>query len=311
MNVRNLANFFIFVLLFTFWSYSYAFNDLETQTIEAEKFKEDKLLINNDVKSDSGTYESKHLKSLIADLTKKVNSKSGKKSDLKNVPVKLKKFPDIKKRSIKIDETFVLTDKTRANTFRIISEKEWEHYEDKLMISFDIFGQDDDNGKLILKKQRFEFNYTFFISNFHENMPFAEYYFSTDEPTRVNWKVLSLGIGKNFPLGLKFDVGYGFKWGEISEKEIYKYDVATMNLSNKRKFSNLTLNQNFKIITPRRLKDNKQPIYDYKTTFSVPISKHLSGTVSFDWRYQKISELKKEDWASYSLKFGLTFFPKR
>ncbi len=310
----KLTKLLVFLTILTFYNYSFALDDIKSQQNNSEKVNEVKFIKNNINNLGYKAYKLSDYKNFSIEYTKKINSKFSKELELKKIPGPVKKAPilkELKKRNIKINETFVLTDNTRANSFRIISEKEWEGFEDNLLISFDIFGQEDDDGKMKLKKQRFEFNYKFSISNFYENKPFAEYYFSTDIPTKITWKVLSVGIGKNLPLDLKIGVGYGYKWGEITKKEVYKYDVATVNLSNKRKISKLTLNQNFKVITPRNITYNKQPVYDYKSTISVPIAKNLSGTVSFDWRYQKILELNKEDWSSYSLKFGLTFFPRR
>jgi len=271
-------------------NYSYAFDDKKSQDNQSKGQEEVNLPKNSS-----------------PPLTD--NKDSNDKTNLENDEVK--KTVEPPKRSFKIEETFILTDKTKANTFRISSEKKWSNFKDKLMISYDIFGQEDNAGKFQTKRNRIEFNYKLYISNLSEKQPFIEYFFSTDQPTRLNWKVLSGGIGQKLPFDFKFDVGYGYKWGEITEKETYKYDVVTMNLSNKTKISNITLDQNLKTIAPRNLKHNKQPIYDYKSSLSTPITKHLNGTIKFDCRYQKIAELKKDDWFNYTIKFGLTFIPRK
>lgn len=214
------------------------------------------------------------------------------------------------KRSIKIDESFILTDKTRANTFRIESEKEWTNFKDKLLISYDVFGQKDE-GRMKLKKNRIELNYKLFISKISKKLPFIEYIYSTDQPTKLNWKVLSGGIGQKLPFDLMFDIGYGYKWGKIEEKEIYQYDVVTINLSNEKRFSIFTLKQNLKNIIPRNIEPDKQPIYDYKSSLSTKIAKNLDATLNFDWRYQKIPKLKNEDWFNYKLKFGIIYIPRK
>ncbi|MFC1562987.1 hypothetical protein ACFL4Z_02950 [candidate division KSB1 bacterium] len=219
------------------------------------------------------------------------------------------KTAKVSRRSLKFGETFILTDKTIANTFRIDSGKKWSRFSDKVMITYDILGQEDTSGKLRFQKQRFELNYKFYVSSFSGKQPFMEYYYSTDKPTRLAWKVLSAGIGKILPFGLKFDVGYGYKWGTLTKKETYKYDVVTLNLSNEKKFSKITVKQNLKNIAPRNFNSEKQPIYDYKSSLSTPITNNINGAVNFDWRYQKIPELNKEDWFNYTLKFGLTFTP--
>ena len=112
------------------------------------------------------------------------------------------------------------------------------------------------------------------------------------------------------PLSLYLDIGYGYKWGSVSEKEVHQYDVFTVNLGSKRKISKIILEQNLKTITPRNVQPEKQPIFDYQSSFSIPIVESLNGTVSFDWRYQKIPTLQKDDWFNYTLKFGLTFIPR-
>jgi len=271
-------------------NYSYAFDDKKSQDNQSKEQEEVNL--------------SKNSSPPLTD-NKDSNDKNNPENDEVNKTV------EPPKRSFKIEETFILTDKTKANTFRISTEKKWSNFKDKLMISYDIFGQEDQAGKFQTKRNRIELNYKLYISNLSEKQPFIEYFFSTDQPTRLNWKVLSGGIGKKLPFDLKVDVGYGYKWGKITEKETYKYDVVTINLNNKKKISNFTLDQNFKTITPRSLEHNKQPIYDYKSSLSTPITKNLNGTIKFDWRYQKIPELKKDDWFNYTIKFGLTFIPRK
>jgi hypothetical protein len=245
--------------------------------------------------------------------TNEIDKKETKdKTDaIKNVTEnnKVENTPAKKRRGFKIEEIFILTDKTRANTLRINSEKEWTNFKDKISITYDIFGQQDDNRSMKLKIHRLEFNYKLYALNLKEKDPFIEYCYSSDQPTRLNWKVLAGGMGRKLPFDLKLDIGYGYKWGKVSETEVYKYDVVTFNLSNKKKISNFNISQNFKTITPRNIKDNKQPIYDFLSSISTPLTKNLNGTVNFDWRYQKTPTLKKEDWFNYTLKFGLTFVP--
>ena len=245
--------------------------------------------------------------------TNEIDKKETKdKTDaIKNVTEnnKVENTPAKKRRGFKIEEIFILTDKTRANTLRINSEKEWTNFKDKISITYDIFGQQDDNRSMKLKIHRLEFNYKLYALNLKEKDPFIEYCYSSDQPTRLNWKVLAGGMGRKLPFDLKLDIGYGYKWGKVSETEVYQYDVVTFNLSNKKKISNFNISQNFKTITPRNIKDNKQPIYDFLSSISTPLTKNLNGTVNFDWRYQKTPTLKKEDWFNYTLKFGLTFVP--
>lgn len=219
------------------------------------------------------------------------------------------KPPAKKRRGVKIEEIFIFTDKTRANTLRLNSEKEWTNFKDKISISYDIFGQQDINGSMKVNVNRIELNYKLYASNLKEKDPFIEYCYSSNQPTRLNWKVLAGGMGRKLPFDMKFDIGYGYKWGKIAEKEVYQYDVVTFNLNNKKKISNFNISQNFKTITPRNIENNKQPIYDFVSSISTPLTKNLDGTVNFDWRYQKSPTLKKEDWFNYTLKFGLTFVP--
>ncbi len=224
--------------------------------------------------------------------------------------IKVKNPEIFQKRGYKIDETFILTNKTKANTFRISSEKTWDKVKDKLLISFDIFAHEDDNGNTLIKRQRFELDYKFYFHSFREQRPFFEYCYSTDKPTMVTWKVFSGGIRKKMPLSLYLDIGYGYKWGSISKKEVYQYDVFSVNLGSKRKISKIIFEQNLKTITPRNVQPEKQPIFDYQSSVSIPIAENINGTVNFDWRYQKIPTLQKDDWFNYTIKFGLTFIPR-
>lgn len=255
-------------------------------------------------------FEDKDSNKTTANATDKKETKDNgdsTKTAVKNN--KVENTPAKKRRGFKIEEIFILTDKTRANTFRVNSEKEWMNFKDKISISYDIFGQQDDNRSMKVKVHRIELNYKLYASNLKEKDPFIEYCYSSDQPTKLNWKVLAGGMGRKLPFDLKLDIGYGYKWGKVSETEVYKYDVVTFNLNNKKKISNFNISQNFKIITPRNIENNKQPIYDFMSSISTPINKNLDGTVNFDWRYQKTPTLKKEDWFNYTLKFGLTFVP--
>ena len=267
-------------------------------------------------KESSITKNNKHLRIPNEENASSGNLSTDKKQEsaaINQKPIlsgtKIQKPGIFQRRGYKIDETFILTDKTKANTFRISSEKTWDTVKDKLMISLDIFAQEDNDGSTRIKRQRFELDYKFYFHTFREKRPFLEYCYSTDKSTSVNWKVFSGGIRKKMPLSLYLDIGYGYKWGKISEREIYQYDVFALNLGSKRKISNITLEQNLKTITPRTIQPEKQPIFDYQSSFSIPIVDSLSGTVNFDWRYKKIPTLEKNDWVNYTLKFGLTFIP--
>ena len=245
---------------------------------------------------------------------KKADSKSSPNAPVKKESIKKDSKTDKKpekppRRSLQISDAFIITDKTMVNSIRLNSKKKWTSFSDNVFISYDLFGEKDDLGKRHVKKNRLEFNYKFYFSNFSKKEPFLEYCYSSDKPTKLVWKVLSGGLAKMLPLGIKFGLGYGYKWGTIAEKEAYKYDVVTLNLNNEKKFSKITFKQNFKNITPRRIDEAKQPIYDYRSSLSTPITKNLNGSFDFDWRYQKIPETKKADWFNYSLKFGLTFSP--
>ena len=48
----------------------------------------------------------------------------------------VKKPEILQGRNFKINETFILTDKTKANTFKITSEKSWERVKDNMMIGY-------------------------------------------------------------------------------------------------------------------------------------------------------------------------------
>ena len=294
-------------------NYGYASDDIENQDNHVKEQEFANLFENNKMDLYIETGERKGLKDLSSPSDDKTDSKDENSSKTEDKPDgdKDKKANESKKRNFKIEETFIITDKTRANTLGINSEKEWTNFKDKLLITYDILGQEDSDGELKTKRNRFEFNYKLYAPGLSEKEPFLEYCYSSDRPTRLQWKVLSGGIGKKLPFDVKFDIGYGYKWGKITEEEVYKYDVVTINLNNKKKISNFTLTQNLKTITPRSLNPDKQPIYDYKSSLSTPISKNINGTINFDWRYQKMPELKKEDWFNYTLKFGLTFFPRK
>ena len=238
--------------------------------------------------------------------SKSASKKSGDEKKIAKADIKIKKPP---KRSLQLSDSFIITDNTKANSFRINSKKNWGRFNDKIYISYDLFGQKDDSRKTRLKKNRLEFNYKLFVSSFSKKEPFVEYSYSSDKPTQLTWKVLSGGLARTLPFGIKAGLGYGYKWGTLTNKEQYKYDVVTLDLNKTKKISKITFKQNFKNITPRKMEDSKQPIYDYKSSISTPFAKNVNGTLNFDWRYQKVPELKKEDWFNYSVKFGLTFSP--
>jgi len=174
---------------------------------------------------------------------------------------------------ISLSETFIITDYTKANTFRIGSQKEWKTFKDRVYISYDLFGQRDDINKFRIKKNRVEINYQLYTSGLSSKEPFIEYCYSSDQSAKLTWKVLSSGIVKKLPLNLILDIGYGYKWGQIKENEKYNYDVVTLNLNNERKISKFTIKQNLKNIIPRNIVNEKQPIYDYRSSLSTPISK--------------------------------------
>lgn len=96
---------------------------------------------------------------------------------------------------------------------------------------------------------------------------------------------------------------------KITEKEVYHYDVFTVNINSRTKISTFSLLQNLKTIAPRNANYDKQPIYDYMSSLSTPITKNVNLTINVDWRYQKSPKLSREEWFNYTFKFGLTFIP--
>ena len=207
-------------------------------------------------------------------------------------------------RQLLIQETFLFTDATKGNIFRISSERVSKHITTEWDFAFDYLRNESET-----KRKRFTFNQK--TEFFH--LPFvAMDYFKDPVVNLANLSVRG-GLTHTVIGGFRLDYGYGFKWDNNSEAAVKarkkdKFDVWSVKIQNKKKFGRVTFSERFSTVVPRQVSESleRQPVYDLRSSLGVSLLENLDAVIRFDWRYEKLNGRPKEDWVNYTVTFGIT-----